>query len=170
LSVRRAAIAGAILSVASVAHADPIEQDHQLTFGVVGTYVPSQNNLIGTDIFALGHYVAYTHAIDCFHVGARLAASIGTGPQFLIDPTVFMGLHFRTGRLALRIDVGTGPYINGGDGFATGVIDHTYLRAAAQVRIVKSVVVEAFGGPGLVIGPSVAGVLAEWGIGAGWNF
>ncbi|HEY2368868.1 MAG TPA: hypothetical protein VGH87_20875, partial [Polyangiaceae bacterium] len=86
-----------------MAHADPIEQDDQLVFGLSGAYVPKQNNL-STDVLALGHYVSYSHALDCVHLGLRLALSIGTGPQLMFDPTGFIGLHFRTGRLALRIE------------------------------------------------------------------
>ena len=169
--MRRFVFAALIVAIPSVAHADPIEQDNQLVFGVVGTYLPAQNDLIGTDIFAVGHYVAYSRAIDCFHVGFRLAFSVGTGPQYLINPDAFIGFHFHAGkRLTLRLDAGTGPLVNGGDGFATGVIDHTYVRASAQLRIVKSVIVEAFGGPSFLIGPNVAAVMAEFGLGVGWNF
>jgi hypothetical protein len=168
--VRRAAIVAMLVAIPSVAHADVTAQDSQLVFGIQGTYVPAQNNLIGTDILEIGHYVAYSHSISFVHIGFRLALSIGTGPQYIIDPDAFLGVHFHTGRLAVRVDVGSGPLVNGGDGFATGIIDHTYLRATAQLRIVKSVIVEAFGGPGFVLGPYVAGVMAEWGLGAGWNF
>lgn len=174
--MKRALPALVLVAIPSVAHATsppetvtPIEQDNQLVFGLAGTYVPQQNNLSG-DVLAIGHYVSFSHALDCVHFGLRVALWIGTGPQYLFDPSGFIGLHFRTGRLALRIDAGTGPLVNGGDGFATAVIDHTYARASIQVRVVKSVIVEASGGPGFVIGSSVVGVMAEWGIGAGWNF
>jgi hypothetical protein len=168
--VKRAALAAVLVAIPSVARADALDQDNQLVFGVQGTYLPAQNDLVGTDILALGHYVQYSHAISFVHVGFRLTFSIATGPQYIIDPDAFLGVHFHAGRLAVRFDVGTGPLVNGGDGFATGIIDHTYVRASAQVRVVKSVIIEAFGGPGFVIGPYVAGVMAEWGLGAGWNF
>jgi hypothetical protein len=165
----RRAIAGlAALLVSSVAHAD-IPQDNQLVFGLSGMFLPAQNDLT-TDTLGIGHYVAYSHSLDFVHVGFRLAFSIASGPQYVINPDAFIGLHYRTDRVALRLEVGSGPLINGGDGFATSVIDHTYVRASLQIRVVKSVIIEAFGGPGFVIGPSVAGVMAEWGLGAGWNF
>ena len=167
--MKRALLVLALVAIPSVADADPIEQDNQLVFGVSGAYVPKQNNL-SSDVLAIGHYVSYSHALDCVHFGLRLALSIATGPQYLWDPSAFIGLHFRTGRLALRIDAGTGPLVNGGDGFQTVIIDHTYARASIQIRVVKSVIVEAMAGPGFVIGPNVAGVMAEWGVGVGWNF
>jgi len=169
--LKRLVAAMAILAIPSVAHAgtNPIEQDNQLVFGLSGAFVPAQNNL-DTDVLAIGHYVAFTHAIDCVHIGARIAFSIGNGPQYLFDPSAFIGLHYKTGRLALRLDAGTGPLVNVGDGFKMAVIDHTYARAVIQLRVVKSVIIEAFGGPGFVIGSSVVGVMAEWGVGAGWNF
>ena len=167
--MKRAVALLAVLAVPSLAHADPIEQNDQLVFGLSGTFVPAQNNLSG-DVLAIGHYVAYAHALGFVHFGLRLALSIGTGPQYMFDPSGFIGVHFQTGRLAVRVDAGTGPLINGGDGFSTFIIDHTYAHAALQLRVVKSVIVEAFGGPGFVIGSSVAGVMAEWGLGAGWNF
>ena len=168
--MRRFVLAGLLVAIPSIAHADEIQQDNQLVFGIAGTFLPAQNNLVGTDIFAVGHYVAFTRSIDAFHVGFRLAFAVATGPQYVIDPDAFIGFHLRAGRLTVRFDAGTGPLVNGGDGFATAVIDHTYLRASAQLRIVKSVIVEAFGGPGFVIGPNVAGVMAEFGLGVGWNF
>ena len=158
----------AALAIPSVARAD-IPQDNQLVFGISGMYLPAQNDL-STSVLGIGHYVAYSHSIECVHVGLRLAFSIASGPQYVINPDAFIGLHYRTDRIALRLDLGSGPLVNGGDGFATAVIDHTYVRASAQLRVVKTVIVEAFGGPGFVIGPSVAGVMAEWGLGVGWNF
>jgi len=175
--LKRAHLAAlALVAFPSVAHAasppetvQPIEQDNQLVFGVSGTYVPKQNDL-SSDVLGIGHYVSYSHALDCVHFGLRLALSIATGPQYVWDPSAFVGLHFRTGRLALRIDAGTGPLVNGGDGFQTVIIDHTYARASIQIRVVKSVIVEALAGPGFVFGPNVAGVMAEFGVGVGWNF
>jgi hypothetical protein len=168
--VRRLALAAALVAIPSLAHADPIEQENQLVFGVMGTYLPAQNNLLGTDILGIGHYMAYTHSLDCLHVGFRITASFATGPQFIIDPDIVLGVHFHAGRLALRLEAGTGPLVNGGEGFATGVIDHTYARASAQLRIGKSVIVEAFGGPGFVIGANARAVMAEFGLGLGGNF
>jgi hypothetical protein len=167
--LKRPLLALALVAIPTVAHADPVDQDNQLVFGLAGTYAPTQNNL-GTDVFALGHYVSYTHALDCFHAGLRFAVSVGTGPQYLVDPSGFIGLHYRTGRLALRLDVGTGVLWNGGDGIQTVIVEKTYARAALQVRVVKSVIVEANAGPGFILGSSVVGVLAEFGIGVGWNF
>ncbi len=158
----------AAMALPSVARAD-IPQDNQLVFGISGMYLPAQNNL-SSNLVGIGHYVAYSHSLDFVHVGMRLALSIASGPQYVIDPDAFIGVHYRTDRFALRLEVGTGPLVNGGDGFATSYADHSYIRASAQVRIVKTVILEAFGGPGFVISPYVAGVMAEWGVGAGWNF
>jgi hypothetical protein len=172
LLLKQALLAMAVVAIPSVAHAEtvsPIEQNEQLVFGVSGFFAPAQNNL-STDVLGIGHYVSYTHALDWLHVGLRVALSVGMGPQYLFEPSGFIGVHFRTGRLAVRVDAGIGPLVNGGDGFSTVILDHTYAHAALQLRVVKSVIVEAFGGPGFVIGPSVGGVMAEWGVGAGWNF
>ena len=166
--MRRAFGVIAALAIPSVAHAET-SQDDQLVFGVSGMYLPAQNDL-PSNIAGIGHYVSYSHSLDFVHIGFRVALSIASGPQYVIDPDAFIGVHYRTDRLALRLDVGSGPLVNGGDGFATGVIDHTYVRASAQIRVVKAVIVEAFGGPGFVVGPTVAGVMAEWGLGVGWNF
>ena len=168
--MRAALLAALVVAVPSVAHADEITQDNQLVFGVAGTYVPPQNDLIGTDVVAIGHYVQFSHSIEFIHLGLRLAFAIGTGPQFAFEPDAFIGAHLRAGRLTVRFDAGTGPLVNFGDGFATAVFGRAYLRAAAQVRVVKSVLVEAFGAPALIIGPNISGVMAEFGLGAGWNF
>jgi hypothetical protein len=158
----------AVMAIPSVARAD-IPQDNQLVFGISGMYLPAQNDL-PSSIVGIGHYVAYSRSLDFVHVGFRLALSIGSGPQYIINPDAFIGVHYRTDRFALRLEVGSGPLVNGGDGFATSFADHTYIRASGQLRIVKTVFLEAYGGPGFVIGPYVAGVMAEWGVGAGWNF
>jgi hypothetical protein len=172
--LRRVVATGALVAVMavaipSVARADDIPQDNQLVFGISGMYLPAQNDL-SSNLAGIGHYVAYSRSIDFVHVGFRLALSIASGPQYVITPDAFIGVHYRTDRFALRLEIGTGPLVNGGDGFATSYADHTFIRATAQLRVVKTVIVEAFGGPGFVISPYVAGVMAEWGLGVGWNF
>jgi hypothetical protein len=179
-SVRRAlaaslALLGA-LAVSSRARADDIEQSNQMMFGAMASYVPKQNAL-GDDVVAIGHYVAYSHRFDSFFVGLRAAIAYGwlpsgaPGQQWLIEGDAFLGGHLPVGkRFALRFEAGLGPLVNGGEGFSTTGIAHTYVRGAAQWTIVRSVAVEAFVGPSFLLGSSAFAVFPELGLGAGWNF
>jgi len=171
------AAAALVLATPGIARADDIEQTNQVTFGVMGSYVPAQNDL-EENVAAIGHYVAFTHTFDFVYVGARAAILYGwlpsgaSGQQFLLEPDFLVGLQLkpRDWRVALRLEVGSGPLVNAGEGFATTEIDHSYVRAEAQVTIVKSVLVEAFAGPSFIVGPYTVGTLAELGLGCGWNF
>jgi len=143
-------------------------------FGVMGSYIPQQNNLQG-DVGAIGHYVSFSHNLDFVYVGARLALLYGwsngaNAQQYLIEPDAFMGLRLQLGRLTARLEVGTGPLVNGGSGFSTAIIDHTYVRGVVQWRVIKTVTIEAFAGPSFVVGSSVVGTFAELGLGCGWSF
>lgn len=165
----------ACAALPSVARADGFDQDSQVMFGVMASYIPQQNNL-QSDVAAIGHYVAFSHNIDFVYVGIRLALLYGWSPsgggqQYLIDPDAFLGVKLKVlTPLTLKLELGTGPLVNGGSGFSTAIIEHGYLRGAAQLRVVKSVSVEAFAGPSLVIGSTVVGAFAEFGLGCGWSF
>ena len=165
-----------VSTAATAARADGLDQSNQMMFGVMGAYVPRQNDL-DEDVAAVGHYVSYSHSLGMVYVGVRLAISYGwlpsgaAGQQFLIEPDTFVGLRFKIGKpLALQLEVGTGPLVNGGEGFATAIVDHTYTRGAVQWTVIKSVSLEAFAGPSFVIGPYTTGVFAEFGLGGGWSF
>jgi hypothetical protein len=165
----------AAISAPRPAHADPSDQENQVTFGVSGMYLPQQNDLQG-DVVGVGHYVSYSHSIDAFYVGVRVAIlyawypSGAPGQQWLLEPDAFLGARLKVAKpLALRLELGTGPLVNGGEGFPTVVANHTYVRATAQVTVVKSVMLEAFIGPSFVLG-STAGVFGEAGLGCGWKF
>jgi len=163
------------VALPKVAAADDIAQDNQLMFGVMASYVPQQNNLQG-DVAAIGHYVSFSHNLDFVYTGARLAVLYGFQPsgstsQYLIEGDLFLGIRIKIAKpLALRFELGTGPLVNGGSGFSTAIIDHTYIRGALQWTIIKAVTVEAFVGPSFVIGSSVVGTFAEFGLGCGWSF
>ena len=172
--MRRALAASAALvalALAPSARADDVEQSNQAMFGVAFAYVPKQNALQG-DVTALGHYVAYSHRFEVFFVGVRAALFYGwPASQWTLGGDLFAGAHLAIGkRFALRFEAGTGPLLNGGDGFATSGIDHTYVRATAQLTVVETVAVEAFGGPSFLIGPTAVGVYPELGLGVGWGF
>lgn len=173
--MKRVAAALALVLFSGVARADGFEQDDQVTFGVTGAYVPAQHDL-EADVATIGHYVAYSHRLGFVFVGLRFAAFYGwlpgggAGQQWVLQPDAFVGLQARLGRVALRLEIGTGPLANGGDGFAATVVDHTYLRGTVQVNVVKSVIVEAFAGPSLVVGSYAVAGYPELGLGAGWNF
>jgi hypothetical protein len=95
----------------------------------------------------------------------------GGGQQYLFDPDAFLGLKLKVATpIKLKLEVGTGPLVNGGSGFSTAIIEHGYLRGGVEWRVVKSVSVEAFAGPSLVIGATVVGTFAEFGLGCGWSF
>jgi hypothetical protein len=164
----------AAITLATTSRADPIAQTDQVVFGISGAYVPQQNGLQG-DAVGLGHYVAYSHSLDSFYVGFRLAIlyawfpSGAPGQQWLLEPDAFLGIRANVAKpLALRLEVGAGPLVNGGEGFSTVVSNHTYVRAAAQVTVVKSLLIEAFVGPSFILGSPV-GVFGEAGVGFGWK-
>ncbi len=169
------ALAGALFAP-TTARADDVEQSNQMMFGLMASYVPAQNAL-GDDVLALGHYVAFSHRFEYFFVGLRAAFAYGwlpsgnPGQQWILEGDIFAGGHLAIGkRFALRAELGVGPLLNGGEGFATAGIAHSYLRAAAQLVVVKSFTLEAFAGPSILIGTSVASVFPEFGLGAGWGF
>jgi hypothetical protein len=144
-------------------------------FGIMGSYIPQQNGLQG-NVAAIGHYLSYAHSVDFFYAGLRGALLYGwlpsgaTGQQYLFESDVFVGLQRNVAEpINLRLEVGTGPLLNGGSGFSTTLIDHTYIRAGVQWTVIKSVTVEAFAGPSFVLGESVAGTFAEFGLGCGWR-
>ncbi|HSQ64998.1 MAG TPA: hypothetical protein VLM85_17365 [Polyangiaceae bacterium] len=177
----RRALAGSLLllgalAVSSSARAQSIEQANQVMFGAMVSYVPQQNRL-GDDVLAIGHYVSYSHRLDFFFVGLRASMAYGwlpsgaPGQQWVLEGDGFIGGHVPIGkRFALRLEAGLGPLLNGGEGFSMAGGAHAYLRAAAQLVVVKSVTVEAFGGPSFLLGQAVAGVFPELGLGCGWNF
>ncbi len=165
----------AATSVARADGVDHVEQSDQVTFGATGAYVPAQNSLAG-DLAAFGAYAAYAHEIDYVYIGFRLALLYAwfpggmTGQQYVIEPDVLIGLRWKPSTpIALRLEAGSGPLVDGGEGFTTGITNHTYVRGAFQWTIVKSLTLEAFAGPSFVIGPYLAGVFPEWGLGAGWQ-
>ncbi len=164
------------LAISSRARADEIEQANQVMFGVMASYVPQQNRL-GNDVASVGHYVSYSHRLDFFFVGARAAIAYGwlpsgaPGQQWIFEGDGFLGGHLPLGkRFALRLEAGLGPLVNGGEGFSMAGTAHAYLRASAQWTVVKSLVLEAFGGPSFLLGTSATGVYPELGLGCGWNF
>jgi hypothetical protein len=166
----------AVLASPSAARADDVDQSSQMMFGVQASYVPQQHALTD-DVLALGHYVAFSHRFDFFFVGLRAAFAYGwlpsgnPGQQWILEANAFVGGHLPIGkRFALRGELGIGPLVNGGEGFATAGIAHSYLRASAQLVVVKSFTLEAFAGPSVLIGTSVASVFPDLGLGAGWNF
>jgi hypothetical protein len=169
------AVVAAACTLATAARAQDLPQDNQVMFGVMGSYVPHQNNLPG-DVAAIGHYVSFSHSFDFVYLGMRVAILYGwlpsglPGQQYLIEPDIFIGVHGKIKPVTLRLELGTGPLVNGGEGFSTQTMNHSYLRGAAQLTVVKSVTVEAFAGPSLVVGAYVAGIFAEMGLGVGWNF
>ncbi len=170
-----ASVLAFVFVMPSVARAE-LEQDNQVMFGVMSAYVPAQNNL-PDDLAAIGTYASYSHSLDIAYLGVRIAFLYAwfpdgaTGQQYVIEPDVFIGLQLKLGKsFALRPEVGTGALVNGGEGFAMAVFNHTYVRVALQLAIMKSVTLEAFAGPSFVIGPYVAGVFPEMGLGAGFHF
>ncbi len=175
MSVKRLALS-LLLLVPAVAHAEPIPQDNQMMFGLAVGYVPGQNNLQG-DVALIGHYLSYSHGIGAWYFGLRAAIFYGwlpsgyTGQQYVFDADAFLGLHYKLGKpFMIRGELGSGPLLNGGEGFTFTTIDHTYVRAAFQWTVVKTVTVEAWGGPSFIIGPYLASVYPELGLGVGWNF
>jgi hypothetical protein len=163
-------------ALSNAAHADALDQGNHVMFGLMGSYIPHQNNL-PADISAFGHYVSFTHDLDFFYTGLRLAFLYGwlpsgaTGQQYLIDPDLFVGVRLEAAkRVTLRLEVGTGPLFNGGEGFPFAIVDHSYLRGLFQWKVVKSVTVEAFAGPSFLLGSSVVGTFVEMGLGCGWSF
>lgn len=174
--MKRALAVLAVLGATSTARADEVEQSNQMMFGVVGSYLP-QESVRQNDILAIGHYVAYSHRFDHFFVGVRAAISYGwlpsgdPGQQWLLSANALLGGHFPIGkRFALRGELGLGPLLNGGEGFGTQGIAWAYVRAAAQLTVVKSVAIEAFAGPSFFLGQYAVGVYPELGLGVGWNF
>jgi len=176
LKTPAALFAFAVATFATVTHADT-EQNNQVMFGVTGAYEPAQNRLSAGDLTAIGHYVSYAHELDMFYVGGRVTLSYAwfpngaAGQQYWFEPAAFVGLRIPIGkRFAVRFEVGTGLFVNGGEGFSSGVIDRTTLHAAFQATIVKTFTLEAFGGPTFLIGQSNAAVIPELALGAGWRF
>jgi len=173
--MKRPLLALAILAAASAARADT-EQASQVTFGVAGMYVPQQHALVN-DVAAVGHYVDFSHRFDAFLVGARAgifygwAATGDTASQWLVEADLFLGAHAAIGkRFALRLEAGTGALIGGGDGYATAGVNHTFVRATAQWNAVKTLLLEAYGGPSFLVGASVLAGFPEFGVGAGFVF
>jgi hypothetical protein len=165
----------AIFAAPGVARADAMDQSNQVTFGLIGAYVPQQNDLQAA-LVGVGHYVAFSHSLDHFYLGVRLSISYGwfpggaSGQQWFIEPDAFLGASVKLAKpLALRFEAGTGPLMNGGEGFAFAIADHTYVRAELQATVVKTVLIEAFIGPSFVLG-STAAVFGEAGLGCGWAF
>lgn len=164
----------AALGTAHAARADSLDQTNQVMFGVMGTYVPHQNDL-PADVAAIGHYVSFTHTLAFVSLGVRLAVAYGwlpsgaAGQQVLIEPDIFVGVRGAIGKLTLRADIGMGPLFNAGEGFSQTTINHATLRGTAQWRIVKQVSIEAFVGPALVVGSNATGALLEFGLGCGWS-
>jgi hypothetical protein len=154
-----------------------------VTFGAYGVYVPAQHAL-DADVTGIGPYVAFSHSIDFVYLGVRFGIAYAwlpsgqAGQQYLIEPEGLLGAELRVGPLradrrrpvALRLELGGGPLFVGGEGFETATVGHADLRARVQVTVVKSVMVEAFVGPSLVIGSYTVGVYPELGLGGGWSF
>ena len=169
-------LAFALATMPTIAHADT-EQNNQMMFGAVVSYLPAQNNLRVGDLLAVGHYVSYLHELDNLYFGARLTASYAwfpngaSGQQFAIEPAAFIGGRAPLGkRMALRFELSTGPLFNGGEGFAFGVINDTSVRVAFQAMIVKTFTLEIFAGPSFLLGEFKAAVMPAAGIGGGWRF
>ncbi len=169
------ALLGALAATGS-ARADDTNQSSEMMFGVMASYVPKQHAL-SDDVLALGHYVAFSHRFEVFFVGLRAAILYGwlpsgaPGQQWVFEGSAFLGAHFAIGhRFALRVEAGLGPLWNGGEGFPTQGVADAYLRGAAQLKVAKTVTVEAFAGPTLLLGNSAVAVFPEFGIGAGWEF
>ncbi len=179
LSVKRFTVLAALIGCAafsSAAHADGLDQDSQVMFGLMGSYIPHQNNL-PADVAAFGHYVSFSHDLDFFYTGLRVALLYGwlpsgaTGQQYLIEPDLFVGVRAKVAKpVTLRLELGTGPLVNGGEGFPLTIIDHSYVRGKVQWTVIKSVTVEAFVGPSFLLGSSVVGSFVELGLGCGWSF
>jgi hypothetical protein len=172
----------ALVAVSSEARAGDIEQGNQLTFGVAGAWVPAQNDL-DADVAAVGPYVAFAHDLDFVYLGARFAALYGwlpgggAGQQYLLEPEGFLGARLRVGpvrsgrrMLGLRLELGAGPLVNGGEGFPTAIVGRLGIRAGVQVDLVKSATIEILAGPTLTIGSYTVGVFPAIGLGGGWTF